>query len=433
MHTFPRSLLLLLPVLTLAWPGAAIGHASAPVDSAVQEGAEEEAPAGQEDAQADDGTKYAMIGLPRELVRFVRVPGGGRHPQSMVDDNGVLHVVFFRRTGGEPNRNETGDVLYVTSTDDGKTFTQAERLNAIDGAVGLTRGALGLSIFVAGGTVHVLMSGSEAAQPRGPEGENPLLYTRRVAGADGFEPVKNLVSSAWDRGAGVAVTAAGEGNVHAFLSAANPSGEGQSIFHARSQDDGASFAGELAITPDDREVSMESGLSAAIGPKGRIVGSYRSLIGKRRDSTLFLSENRGESFEVKTTAFTARRKDPASGTRVNLGATGQYLLVSWEEGGEVVWSYLTPRKDSVAYPMMPKVRPKRYQRSPMAVTNHSIACTLTWMEKVKGEADETFVVAWQAWDITGRRPIGRGISPDACEGSTPSIFVRSDDGFGILY
>jgi len=55
------------------------------------------------------------------------------------------------------------------------------------------------------------------------------------------------------------------------------------------------------------------------------------------------------------------------------------------------------------------------------------------MEKVKGEADETFVVAWQAWDITGRRPIGRGLGPDTCKGSTPSIFVRSDDGFGILY
>jgi len=433
MYTFLRSLLSLLPVMTLAWPGATVAHAASPACSGLQEGGEEEAPAGQDGAKPDDGTKYAMIGLPRELVRFVRLPGGGRHPQSMVDDEGVLHVVFFRPTGGELNQSEIGDVLYVSSTDDGKTFTEAERLNAIDGAVGLTRGALGLSICVAGGTVHVLMTGSEAAQPREPQGESPLLYTRRVAGADTFEPAKNLVTSAWARGAGVAVTANGEGNVHAFFSAANPSGEGQSIFHARSQDDGASFVGEVAITPDDREVSMDSGLSAAVGPKGRIVGSYRSLIGKRRDSTLFLSENKGESFDIKTTAYTARRKDPASGTRITLGSTGQYVLVSWEEGGEVVWSYITPLKDSVAYPMMPKVRPKRYQRSPMAITNRSIACTLTWMEKVKGEADETFVVAWQAWDITGRRPIGRGLGPDTCKGSTPSIFVRSDDGFGILY
>ena len=401
---------------------------------------------GAQEDKGEGGTKYAMLGLPRELVRYIRMPGGGRHPRSMLDEAGVLHVAFFRAAGSnskspsasngtkeEPDRTEIGDVFYTSSADDGATFSEPVRLNAQPAGVLVGRGGTGLSIYESGGAVHVLMMGSKHAEPRGPEGEDPLLYVRRPAGSESFEAQKNVVDSAWKRGVGVAVIADLEGNVHCFFSAENPAAEGQGIWHARSHDGGASFMPEVKITPEDRGVSMASGMDVTIGPNGRIVGSYRSRISKRRDSTMFLSRDKGDSFEVTTTAYTARKKDPASATSVTQGATKQYLLLSWEESGEVVWSFLTPLAKSVAYPMMPKVRPKRYQRSPMAMTNRSIACAITWIEKVRGEPDDTFRVAWQAWDITGRRPIGRGITKDSCGGSCPSIFVRSDDGFGILY
>ena len=421
----PLPLLLIL----LSWiAGAAPPEGGEPPPSEpvfTQEGDDEEEP-------GDDGAKYAMLGLPPDIVHFHRLPGGGRHPRAIVDEGGVLHVAFFRRTGGEPCVDEVGDLFYASSEDEGKSFTEPVRLNAQPGGIAVGRGANGPSIHVAGGAVHVLALGSGQAEPRGPKGESPLLYFRRPAGSETFDPQKNLVRSAWGLGAGAAVCAQGE-YVHVFFTAASPDGKGQFVYYARSSDGGAHFDPEHSITPTDRGVSLESAMAASIGPRGRVVATYRALEGKRRDSTLLLSSNDGETFKVVTAAYTARKKDPASGTSITMGAAGNYQLVGWEESGEVVWSYLTPANDNLAYPLMPKLRPKRVQRNPVATVNQSIAGMLTWIEKVRGESDDTFRVAWQVWDITGRRPLGRGICPDTCDGSTPALFVRHDGGFGILF
>src|SRR6266567_4715830 len=71
-------------------------------------------------------------------VRTMRVPDGGIQPQVAVDDAGAVHLIYFK---GDPGH---GDLFYVRSTDDGKSFSKAIRVNsqaesAI--AVGTIRGA----------------------------------------------------------------------------------------------------------------------------------------------------------------------------------------------------------------------------------------------------------------------------------------------------
>jgi hypothetical protein len=394
----------------------------------------QETPSDETSQETKGDSKYSLLGLPAEIVRFIRLPGGGRHPRSVMDDDGLLHVVFFRMSEGELSSNEIGDVFYTCSPDEGVTFTEPVRLNAQSGGVSLGRGANGPSIGIAGGVVHVLMAGSEHARPRGPAGESPLLYVRRPVGSEEFEPQRNLIDSAWGMGTGVAVAADEEGGVHCFWTAPSSANvERQGVWYVRSTDGGKTFAGAKVINASDNGVSMKSAIDAKMGSNGRIVATYRSKVSKRRDSRLLISSDRGDSFADSTKTYTARKKDPASGTSISPGATKKFLLLSWEENGEVAWSYLLPREDSVSLPMVPKLRQKRIQRNPAVATNRSIAGALVWMEKIRGAEDETFRIAYQVWDITGRRPIGRGLAPGTSAGSTPSIFVRSDDGFGVLY
>src|SRR5947207_1746114 len=88
-------------------------------------------------------------------VRTIRVPDGGIQPQAAVDDAGTLHLVYFK---GEPGH---GDLFYVRSRDDGKSFSRAIRVNSLDGsaiAVGTIRGA---HVAVGkGNRVHVAWNGS---------------------------------------------------------------------------------------------------------------------------------------------------------------------------------------------------------------------------------------------------------------------------------
>ena len=70
-------------------------------------------------------------------VEAMRTPNGGIQPQTVLKD-GTLHLVYY---AGESDK---GDLFYVRSTDYGKSFSPALRVNSTPGsaiAVGNIRGA----------------------------------------------------------------------------------------------------------------------------------------------------------------------------------------------------------------------------------------------------------------------------------------------------
>src|SRR4051812_23649602 len=70
-------------------------------------------------------------------VRLVRVPNGGIQPETVVDNHGMLHLLYFSGEAG------AGNLFYVRSTDYGKTFSNPVRVNSQDGsaiATGTIRG-----------------------------------------------------------------------------------------------------------------------------------------------------------------------------------------------------------------------------------------------------------------------------------------------------
>jgi len=73
-----------------------------------------------------------------EKLRFIRVPNGGIQPQAAMDEKGTIHLVYF---SGDPMQ---GDLFYVTSTDDGATFSQPRRVNSQPGsAIAFTSHGMG--------------------------------------------------------------------------------------------------------------------------------------------------------------------------------------------------------------------------------------------------------------------------------------------------
>lgn len=57
-------------------------------------------------------------------VELVRVPNGGIQPEIAVDAAAVVHMVYLAGEAAAAN------VFYVRSTDDGKTFSRAMRVNS---------------------------------------------------------------------------------------------------------------------------------------------------------------------------------------------------------------------------------------------------------------------------------------------------------------
>ena len=98
---------------------------------------------------------------PPSALRLIRVPQGGIQPQAIVDDKGVIHLVYFN---GEPRQ---GDLFYVRSTDGGATFSPPLRVNSQAGsaiAAGTIRG--GQIALGENGRVHVAWNGSKIARPK---------------------------------------------------------------------------------------------------------------------------------------------------------------------------------------------------------------------------------------------------------------------------
>jgi hypothetical protein len=116
---------------------------------------------------------------PNPNISLVRAPNGGIQPQAVMEAGGTLHVLYYF---GDP---AGGDLYYVKSTDDGRTWSAPLRVNSETGsaiAAGTIRG--GQIAIGRNGRVHVAWNGSSKAEPKGPlnpesgEAGVPMLYSR---------------------------------------------------------------------------------------------------------------------------------------------------------------------------------------------------------------------------------------------------------------
>src|SRR5437588_7119951 len=106
-------------------------------------------------------------------VDVVKTPAGGIQPQAVVDDRGVIHLIYFK---GEPG---WGDLFYVRRDPDTKRFSEPLRVDSEPGSVIATGTIRGGQIALGkGGRIHVAWNGSGKTTLKNAAGGTPMLYTR---------------------------------------------------------------------------------------------------------------------------------------------------------------------------------------------------------------------------------------------------------------
>ena len=218
-------------------------------------------------------------------ITLLRTPHEGIQPQTVLDRNGVLHMIYFK---GDAS---AGDIEYVRRSADRKHFSQPIRVNSEPEsavAIGTVRGpqiALGRN-----GRVYVIWFGSRERSGNAPD-TMPVFFSRLNNSGKAFEPQRNLMQYAKGGDGGLSIAADTLGDVYAVWHAmgAEP-GEGhRRVYLARSADDGRTFAREVPISPPALGACGCCGMRAFADERGTLFVLYRAAAESvHRDMTLLI-------------------------------------------------------------------------------------------------------------------------------------------------
>jgi hypothetical protein len=360
-------------------------------------------------------------------ITLLRVPEKGIQPQVAVDGKGTVHLIYFR---GEA-RN--GDLFYVRSQDRGATFSRPLRVNSQPGsaiAVGNIRGAH-LAVGK-NGRVHVAWMGSGQAEPKGPLGKAPMLYTRLNDEGTAFEPQRNVIQAAAGLDGGGSVSADGAGNVYVVWHAPEPGTKGEEnrrVWVAHSTDEGKTFAREKPAAAQATGVCGCCGMRAFSDVKGTVYVLYRSAAeGVNRDTCLLVSKDQGASFQGVNLHKWNVATCPMSSFALTETSAG--VLAAWETNGQVYYARMDPatgkRSEPVAAPGVGKGR-----KHPVVAGNDRGETILVWTEGMGWNRGGS--VAWQVFDRDGKPTADTGRADGVPTWSLVAVFARPDGGFTVLY
>lgn len=357
-------------------------------------------------------------------VRLQRVPNGGIQPQVAVGANGTVHLIYF---SGEPM---AGDLFYARSADGGSSFSKPIRVNSHPGsaiAVGNIRGAhiaLGRN-----GRVHVAWNGSKDAEPRGPGGATPMLYSRLNDGGAAFEPERNLIQTAYGLDGGGALAADVQGNVYVFWHAPTPGTKGEGnrrVWVARSTDDGKTFARETPATDQPTGACGCCGMIAVAAQNGDVLALYRSATATvNRDMYLLASHDRGRTFsDQKIDAWEVGYCVMSSAA---LAPSPAGTLAAWETKGKIHFGRIGASAGKI-YAAPGNGDKRKHPTIAIGSNGRAIVAWTDGMGWKKGGS-----LAWQVYDAT-LRPVGETGQGDGVPvWSLIAAFPRADGGFVILY
>jgi hypothetical protein len=380
-----------------------------------------------------------------DVVDLMRVPNGGVQPEVAIDASGVVHMVYL---GGDPG---AADVFYVRSSDGGRTFSSAVRVNSQPGSAIATGTIRGAQIAIGrNNTVHVAWNGSGKALPSPPvnpatkRAGAPMLYARSKAGTTAFEPQRNLISQTTDLDGGGSIAADGNGGVYVAWHGGPADGLGgegaRRVWLARSTDDGATFDKERPVSDPSTGVCGCCALRLLLTRAGELHLLYRAATNSvHRDVFSLVSRDGGRTF---------------TGTRVQAWEIGACPMTSmafaaadpvlraWETDGQVYFNSVAagdppkspPLPASSASPAGPaspaSIEPLR-RKHPRLSINRKGSVLLAWTEGTSWGRGGS--VAWQVFGPDGRPTTVRGAQSGVPAWSFPSVIARPDGGFTIIY
>ncbi len=358
-------------------------------------------------------------------VTLTRVPQNGVQPQTAVDTNGTVHLVFLA------GKERASDVYYATRRTADREFSKPVRVNHQAGgavAAGTIRGAQ-LALGGDGG-VHVLWNGSRS--PDGGHEHTPLWYSRREPGGR-FEPERNLMTRTRMLDGGGSIAADARGNVYAVwhaAPAAEPPGKGggesaRGVYVAASGDGGRTFAREERISSLPGTCGC-CGLKSFTDTDGRLHTLYRGASTlTQRDMLHLIGTRPGESATANVSAWRIGTCPMSSAAFVQ---TPSGVVGAWETENRVSFARLGTGGKAAPKPVsMPGAA---RQRHPALATNAGGWVLVVWSENTGWQRGGE--VAWQVFDKDGAAgPSGR--KPGVPVWGFAAAHALPQGGFEILY
>jgi hypothetical protein len=364
---------------------------------------------------------------PLSKVTLLRVPNGGIQPQVVVDSEGVVHLIYFK---GDP---AAGDIFYVHSENGGRTFSRPLRVNSHAGsaiAIGNIRGAH-LAVGK-NGRVHVAWNGSGKAEPKGPNGASPMLYTRLDDAGTSFAPQRNIIQSAVGLNGGGSVAADESGNAYVAWHAPAPGGEGEGdrrVWIAHSSDEGKTFSRERPAYSASTGACGCCGMRAFADNKGSVYLLYRSASERiHRDMYLLTSTDHGANFHGEDISPWEIGDCPMSSASFSQSAGG--VVAAWETKGQVYYARINAGTGKRSQPVgAPGESGGR--KHPAVASNAKGETILVWTEGMGWNRGGS--LAWQVYDNTGKPTADSGRANGVPTWSLVAVFTRPDGGFTVVY
>jgi hypothetical protein len=297
-----------------------------------------------------------------------RVPDGGIQPRAMLDQRGILHLLYFK---GDP---AGGDLYYTTSRDLGRTFSPAVRVNSTPASVlatGTMRG--GQMALGRGGRVHVAwMVPTQPAVVR---------YTHTAAGGGGFEAERTMPTNMGDIDA-PALAADPDGFVyvgwHGHAAGAPGREDSRAVWMRTSRDDGKTFEAERPAWSQPTGACGCCGLEFYAPHGGGLFVLYRAAIESvHRDMYLIESTDHGRHFAGSAVQRWDVNACPMSSMSFAGNATA--LFAAWETEGQVFAGAVERSLSAVPAPFSPAAG-TRSRKHPRLAANGDSDVLLTWAD-----------------------------------------------------
>ncbi len=359
-------------------------------------------------------------------VRLMRTPDGGIQPQGIMDHDRTLHLIYFK---GDP---AGGDIFYVRWAPGQSEFSPAVRVNSQPGsaiAIGTVRGpqmAVGRQ-----GRVHVVWMGSKTAEPRGPEGATPILYSRLNDRRTAFEPQRNVMQFAVGADGGVSVAADRSGYVYVTWHGRGdtPGEANRRVWVARSKDAGESFEREVAANREPTGACGCCGMRAFADRQGSVYILYRAATeGVERDMVLLVSRDHGKSFEATRVHRWHLNACPMTTAAIVRGPDA--VEVAWETAGQVYYGRL--ESDSLRVTPIVAAPGERNDRKHPALAEDAQGDTLlAWTEGTGWNKGGS--LAWQVFDHSGHPTDVKGHADGVPVWGLSAVFAVPGGQFTIIY
>jgi len=358
-------------------------------------------------------------------VTLLRTPNQGIQPQTVLDRDGVLHMIYVR---GDAS---AGDIEYVRRKVYEKDFSEPIRVNREPDsavAIGTVRGpqmAIGRR-----GRVYVIWFGSRA-QSGDFSDTMPVFFSRMNDSGTAFEPQRNLMQYAKGGDGGLSVAADALGDVYAVWHAvgAEPGEDHRRVYLAGSRDDGKSFAREVPISPAALGACACCGMRAFADERGTLFVFYRAAAESiHRDMTLLISTDHGATFHDTTVGPWELNACPMSTAYLNEG--GRRVLAAWEKAGQVYLDSIDPVSLKPSPPIAaPGDSNKR--KHPAVAANVNGQVLLAWTEGTGWSKGGS--LAWQLFDSAGKPASAEGHAPGVPVWGLSSVFADHQGNFTIVY